>query len=123
MVIRSTRRGYGLQAPPLVVANLASSLQEDQKRGNINASFTVEFAAGQSLPWHTHPDGHEVAYMLEGTLILEDQNQKKVLKTGDVNHISPSVPHTARNEGTTVAKVLVVRVKDKTKPVAAPFQR
>jgi quercetin dioxygenase-like cupin family protein len=85
--------------------------------------FVVEFAPGQSLPWHIHPGGHELLYALEGALTVEDQNAKKVIvKPGEVNHIDPDVGHTARNEGTVPAKVVVIRVKDKAKPIAAPFQ-
>jgi quercetin dioxygenase-like cupin family protein len=86
--------------------------------------FLVEFAPGQSLPWHVHPGGHELVYGLEGTLVIEQQNGTKVsVKTGDVDHVGPDIGHTARNEGTTVAKVLVVRVKDKAKSIVTSFQR
>jgi quercetin dioxygenase-like cupin family protein len=101
-------------------------LQTDLKgvAGQEALVFVVDFAPGQILPWHVHPGGHELVYGLEGTLVIEDQNSKKLtVKTGDVSHVDPDVGHTARNEGTTLAKVLVVRVKDKAKPVAAPFQR
>ena len=85
--------------------------------------FTVEFAPGQALPWHVHPDGHELVYVLEGALTVEDQNRKTtVTKAGEVNHVAANVGHTARNDGTTPVKALVVRVKDKSKPVVAPFQ-
>jgi len=86
--------------------------------------FVVEFAPGQSLPWHVHPSGHELVYGLEGTLVIEEQNGTKVsVKTGDVSHFGPDIGHTVRNESATAAKVLVVRVKDKAKPVVTQFQR
>jgi quercetin dioxygenase-like cupin family protein len=86
--------------------------------------FFVEFAPGQSLPWHVHPGGHELAYGLEGTFMIEEQNgTKSSLKAGEVKHIGPDIGHTVRNDGTTAAKVLVVRVKDKAKPIVTPFQR
>jgi quercetin dioxygenase-like cupin family protein len=86
--------------------------------------FLVEFLPGQSLPWHVHPSGHELVYGVEGTFVIEEQNGTKVsVKTGDVKHVSTDIGHTVRNEGTTVAKALVVRVKDKAKPIVTPFQR
>ena len=100
-------------------------LQSDLKgvAGQEALMFVVDFGPGQSLPWHAHRGGHEFVYGLEGAITIEDQNAKKVsLKAGDVNHIDPDVGHTARNEGATPAKVLVFRVKDKTKPITAPFQ-
>src|SRR6266568_5787737 len=52
--------------------------------------FVVEFASGQSLPWHVHPGGHELVYGLEGILVIEEQNGTKVsVKTGDVSHVGP----------------------------------
>ena len=86
--------------------------------------FFVEFAPGQGLPWHVHPGGHELVYGLEGAFVFEEQNgTKSSLKAGEVKHIGPDIGHTVRNEGTTVAKALVVRVKDKAKPIVTPFQR
>ena len=85
--------------------------------------FLVEFAPGQGLPWHVHPGGHELVYSLDGTFVFEEQDgTKSSLKTGEVKHIRPDMGHTVRNESATAAKVLVVRVKDKTKPVVTPFQ-
>ena len=92
--------------------------------GQETAVFFVEFGPGQGLPWHVHPGGHELVYSLEGTFVFEEQDgTKSSLKAGEVKHIGPDVGHTVRNEGTTVAKVLVVRVKDKAKPIVTPFQR
>ena len=80
--------------------------------------------SGQGLPWHVHPDGHALVYSLEGTFAFEEQNgTKSSLRPGEVKHIDPDVGHTVRNEGSTAAKVLVIRVKEKTKPVAVLFQR
>ena len=75
----------------------------------------------KALPWHVHPGGHELVYGLEGTFVIEEQNGTKVsVKTGDVNHIGPDIGHTVRNEGAIVAKILVVRMKDKAKPIVTP---
>ena len=85
--------------------------------------FVVDFAPGQGLPWHVHPGGHEFVYGLEGTFVFEEQDgTKSSLKAGELKHIGPEIGHTVRNDGTTMAKVLVVRVKDKAKPVVTPFQ-
>jgi quercetin dioxygenase-like cupin family protein len=100
-------------------------LQSDLKDlpGEEAMVFTAEFAPGQGAPWHIHPGGHEFVYVLDGVLTFEDQNARKLtLKTGDVHHIDPDLGHTARNDGTTPAKLLIFRVKDKAKPITAPFQ-
>ena len=110
------------QNPPVPKQLLQSEL--NGVPGQEALVFFVEFAPGQILPWHVHPGGHEVVYGLEGALVMEEQNGKKMsLKTGEVTHVGPDIGHTARNEGATAAKVLVVRIKDKAKPIATPFQR
>jgi quercetin dioxygenase-like cupin family protein len=86
-------------------------------------AFFVEFAPGQGLPWHVHPGGHELVYSLEGTFVFEEQNgAKSVLKQGEVKYIGPDIGHAVRNEGTAAAKILVVRMKDKAKPIVTPLQ-
>ncbi len=114
------------QAPAQNAPAAKQLFQSDLKGvpGQEALMFFVEFAPGQSLPWHVHPSGHELVYGLEGTLVIEEQNGTKVsVKTGDVNHIGPEIGHSVRNEGPSVAKVLVVRLKDKAKPIVTPFQR
>jgi quercetin dioxygenase-like cupin family protein len=32
-------------------------------------------APGGSIPWHKHPDGHEISYLVEGTAKLEIEGQ------------------------------------------------
>ena len=113
------------QAPTQNAPAAKQLYQSDLKGlpGQEAAVFFVEFGPGQGLPWHVHPGGHELVYGLEGTFVFEEQDgTKSSLKTGEVKHIAPDIGHTVRNEGTTVAKVLVVRVKDKAKPIVTPFQ-
>jgi quercetin dioxygenase-like cupin family protein len=100
-------------------------LQSDLKgvSGQEAMVFFVEFAPGQGLPWHVHPGGHELVYSLEGTFAFEEQNgTKSSLGPGEVKYIGPDIGHTVRNEGSTAAKVLVVRVKEKAKPIVTPFR-
>lgn len=128
-------RLWGLAAVLVVGAGTAASAQNAPAVKQLYQSdlqgvpgqealmFTVDFAPGQSLPWHVHPGGHELLYVVEGTLTIEDQNNKKVfVQPGGVNMIFPDVGHTARNDGTTNVRAVVIRIKDKSKPVAAPFQ-
>jgi quercetin dioxygenase-like cupin family protein len=85
--------------------------------------FTAEFAPGQGTPWHVHPGGHEFVYVLDGALTFEDQNGAKMaLKAGEVHHIDRDLGHTARDEGATPVNLIIFRVKEKAKPITAPFQ-
>jgi quercetin dioxygenase-like cupin family protein len=114
------------QAPASNAPAAKQLLQSDLKGvpGQEALVFHVEFAPGQGLPWHVHPGGHEFVYGLEGTFVIEDQDGKKVsVKAGEVTHLDPDIGHTVRNESTSAAKGLVLRVKDKAKPVVTPLQR
>jgi quercetin dioxygenase-like cupin family protein len=79
-----------------------------------------DFPVGAGLPLHTH-FGEEIGYLLEGTVTLEVKGQAlRTLKAGDVFLIPPGTPHTARNAGTTPAKVLATYVVEKGKPLVTP---
>jgi len=85
--------------------------------------FTTDWAPGQSLRCHIHPDGHEFAYLIEGELTFTIQGVgEKVVKAGEVNYVAPGVPHYGRNASDKLARTLVVRVKDKSKPVVTEVE-
>jgi len=77
----------------------------------------VSFQPGAGVPYHIHPDGHEIAYVLEGTLKLQvDKQPDRMLKAGEGLHMNANVIH--RGEaGPGGAKLLIVRLKPKDKPI------
>ena len=80
---------------------------------------TTDWSPGQTLPCHIHPDGHEFAYLIEGELTFRIEGVgEKVVKAGEVGHVLPGVAHYGRNASDKLAKTLVVRVKEKSKPIA-----
>jgi len=84
----------------------------------------VEFPANAATPWHTHPDGHEIATVLEGIWIAEgDGKPTRTLKAGDSIYIEPNAVHRAYNDASGPTKIIVVRIKPKDKPVTTPFTR
>lgn len=84
----------------------------------------IEFAPGTTLQWHTHPDGHEIVYLLEGKWSMEADGQPvKVLKIGEANYVAPNVVHRAMNDAEGPTKIIVIRIKPKDKPVTSPFKR
>jgi quercetin dioxygenase-like cupin family protein len=100
-------------------------LQSDMKGGLADETLmqVVEFPANATLPWHMHPDGHEIAYVLEGSAILEIEGQEsRTVKAGEGIHVNPNIVHRGRTEASP-AKLLVVRVKPKDKPIMVPVQR
>jgi quercetin dioxygenase-like cupin family protein len=77
----------------------------------------VSFQPGAGVPWHIHPDGHEIAYVLEGALKLQvDGQPDRVLKAGEALHMNANVVHRGQAEAGG-AKLLIVRLKPKDKPV------
>lgn len=80
----------------------------------------AEIPAGVRVGKHTHP-GEEVAYVLEGTLLLEVEGKPPVrLKAGDVFFVEAGRPHDGTNEGPGTAKVLATYIVEKGKPLATP---
>lgn len=117
--------GYVAAQGPAGIA-IKNVLRDDLK-GYDNQETIMQYldiAAGAVVPWHTHPDGHEISFLVEGELTLEEEGKgPRVLKAGEGFHIQPTVPHTAKNTGSGVAKVLVVRLNTKGKPVAVPWKK
>jgi quercetin dioxygenase-like cupin family protein len=84
----------------------------------------TDWAPGQRLPLHIHPGGHEFAYIVEGALTFEVEGKSvTTVKAGEVNHVLPDIPHFGRNDGSVLAKTIVVRIKDKDKPVVVPVTK
>jgi quercetin dioxygenase-like cupin family protein len=82
-----------------------------------------EFDPGASAPKHTHP-GEEVGYVLEGTVVFElDGKPPMTLKGGEAFFIPAGQAHTAKNVGTTPAKVLSTYIVEKGKPLATPVAK
>ena len=83
----------------------------------------VELKPGAAIPWHLHPDAHEVTVIIEGAEMLEVEGQPvKKFGVGEGYHVQPNVVHRASNEGSVSAKVVTVRIKPKDKPVMVPVQ-
>jgi quercetin dioxygenase-like cupin family protein len=82
----------------------------------------AEFQPGAQVGRHTHP-GEEVAYILEGTIMLEIQGKPAVpKKAGEAFIVPAGTAHNAKNTGKTVAKVLGTYIVEKGKPLATPVQ-
>src|SRR3954452_5702284 len=84
----------------------------------------VEFPANAATRWHTHPDGHEIATVLDGIWIAEaDGKETRTLKVGDSVYVAPNAVHRAYNDASGPTKIIVIRIKPKDKPVTTPFTR
>jgi quercetin dioxygenase-like cupin family protein len=80
----------------------------------------VTLAPNAASPWHIHPDGHEISYVLEGAVKVEiDKQGGHVYKAGEGFHINANVVHRGVGEASG-GKLLVVRIKPKDKPIMQP---
>jgi quercetin dioxygenase-like cupin family protein len=76
------------------------------------------FPPHSSVPWHIHPDAHEMAYIIEGTLTFERAGQPpKDIEAGQAEYLEPNVVHRGLNNGDVPVKLFAVRIKPKDKPV------
>jgi quercetin dioxygenase-like cupin family protein len=80
--------------------------------------YASDWPSGFRLPWHVHPEGHELVYVVEGEQTFEvDGVGTKVVKTGEVLHTPPNVAHFGRNATDKLSKTIVIRIKDKRQPI------
>jgi quercetin dioxygenase-like cupin family protein len=117
----ATQSMVGAQQPPI---NSKTVMDEPLVGGVYEQMMMqeVSFQPGAGVPWHIHPDGHEIAYVLEGAIKLQvDGQPDRVLKPGEGLHMNANVVHRGQAEASG-AKLLIVRLKPKDKPVMTPVQ-
>jgi len=87
--------------------------------------FASTWQPGARLPWHMHPDGHEVTYVVEGeqTFEIDGVGKNIVVKAGEALYTPPNTPHFGRNATDRISRTIVVRIKDKDKPIAVEVRR
>jgi quercetin dioxygenase-like cupin family protein len=91
--------------------------------GHESVTAVAEFQAGGTVGRHTHP-GEEVGYILEGTIVLEQDGKPPVtLGPGKTFFIPAGTIHNATNRGTAPARVLANYIVEKGKPLATPATR
>ena len=80
----------------------------------------AEFQPGGTVGRHTHP-GEEIGYILEGTIVLEQDGKPAVtLAAGKTFFIPAGTVHNATNKTSAVARVLANYFVESGKPVASP---
>ncbi|HJY76148.1 MAG TPA: cupin domain-containing protein [Burkholderiales bacterium] len=99
-----------------------------QDLGNLPGQEVMIFAStwqpGFRLPLHLHPNGHEITYVVEGEQTFEiDGVGTKVVKAGEAIYTPPNTPHFGRNATSAASKTIVVRIKDKDKPITVEVKR
>lgn len=81
---------------------------------------SAELPPGSAEGRHTHP-AEVFAFVEEGTISLESEGKPTaILKAGDVFYIAPGKIHQALNNGNAPARLSVVFIAEKGKPLATP---
>ena len=85
--------------------------------------YVADVIPGGVAGRHFHP-GPEVAYVVEGSLVVEPDGQAPLtLKKGDTFHNPAKAVHNAKNgSATQPAKVLVVLIGEKGAPLSTPVK-
>jgi quercetin dioxygenase-like cupin family protein len=116
------------QTPP-AGPKLTQVLRKDlERQGQVVQESVVsiaEFGPGSAAPWHMHPGAQEILHVTEGSLVVEMEGAGPArLKAGE-SHIFPAdTPHLARNEGSTVARAVVVHSRSaKDKPLVVVVKK
>lgn len=96
------------------------------QQGDISApgreviTAVVEFQPAASPGRHSHA-GEEVGYVLEGTIVVEQDGKPDMpLKAGQTFLIPAGTIHNARNTGSGGARILATYIVEKGKPLATP---
>jgi quercetin dioxygenase-like cupin family protein len=117
-------------SPKFVVAqaNLISAKEvvRDEMTGMPGEEVVVQYVElkpGAAIPWHMHPDGHEISVVVEGSETLEIEGQPpRTVSVGEGFHLQPNVVHRGSNDTNAPARIVTVRIKPKDKPIMVPVQ-
>jgi quercetin dioxygenase-like cupin family protein len=109
------------QAAPAVKRSVV--LKEDTSVADREGVMAMaELPPGSSEGRHTH-FADVFAFVLEGTVVLEVEGKPAAtLKAGDVFHVPAGKVHQGINNGTVTAKLAVVFVAEKGKPLTTPVK-
>jgi quercetin dioxygenase-like cupin family protein len=110
------------QTPPQITEMLKADLAGTKDQETLVQ--VISFAPGTTLPWHLHPDGHEILTLLEGKWAMEIEGQAaRPMKVGDTIYVEPNVVHRAMNDTSGPTKIQIVRIKPKGKAVVENMKR
>jgi quercetin dioxygenase-like cupin family protein len=121
----ATQSMVGAQAPAAAPPTPKTLMDEALIGGTYEQVLMqeVSLAPNLNVPWHIHPDAHEITYVMDGEVkLLLEGKPDRVFKAGEGLHLNANVPHAAQ-AGPNGAKLLIVRVKPKDKPIMQPVQR
>ena len=108
-ILLTLRTAVYAQDPLKVAPNVSKKvlLENDQVR-----VLYVEYKAGETTPWHSHPN-HVVYALTDGKIEITDKDKPAnviELKAGEAVFM-PAVTHMVKNMGSTTLKLVVTEMK------------
>jgi len=86
--------------------------------------FESTWQPGFRLPLHMHPNGHEITYVVDGEQTFEIEGiGTKVVKADEAIYTPPNTPHFGRNATDKISRTVVIRIKDKDKPIMVEIKK
>ena len=86
--------------------------------------FESTWQPGFRLPLHMHPNGHEITYVVDGEQTFEIEGVgTKIVKAGEAIYTPPNTPHFGRNATDKISRTVVIRIKDKDKPIMVEVKK
>ena len=86
--------------------------------------FSSDWPPGSKLPLHTHPNGHEFVYVVEGEQTFHFAGgELKTVRAGEVLYNPPNTAHFGENAGQKSSKVIVFRIKPKSQPTMVEVKK
>jgi quercetin dioxygenase-like cupin family protein len=80
--------------------------------GEVNDQFIkIAKIKGQEVPWHNHENEDELFYIVEGSLLMEIENQKSfIMQEGDFFVVKKGINHRVSSED----ECLIMLIESKT---------
>ncbi|MBS0367159.1 MAG: cupin domain-containing protein [Proteobacteria bacterium] len=86
--------------------------------------FASDWPPGSKLSMHTHPDGHEFVYVIEGEQTFHFQGgARKTVRSGEVLYTQPNTAHFGENATAMPLKAIVFRIKPKAQPISVEVSK
>jgi mannose-6-phosphate isomerase-like protein (cupin superfamily) len=88
---------------PVAIANALPQTTKNWQSANVGSvngnTVRVRTMKDMAAPWHAHPDGDELFYVLRGTVFIDTDTETHKLNEQDMLVVPSGVRHRARAEG------------------------
>lgn len=103
-VRKNMRDGNG----EILITHILDCAADLKASARMFAKLTIE--KGCSIGYHEHINEEEIFYILKGTAELDDNGEKKILRTGDAA-VTSNAGHAIANIGSETVEILAVILK------------